>query len=154
LNKLQPFEIGGYLNARVNLYTSGAPLNKTIEQELIDKTFFDMHLYIYKGEGFPPAKIPGDCNPVLKFNCFGSKRNSTPKEGTYNPFWAENVLIDNINMQDLFVTNITKGVVVEAFDHVDGDKKDQFIGSFLIKINRSNLITYKPNDKDKKEAKL
>ena len=28
LGRLQPFEIGGYLNARVNLYTSGAPGKK------------------------------------------------------------------------------------------------------------------------------
>ena len=32
LGKLKPFEIGGYINARVNLYTSGAPGNKVIEQ--------------------------------------------------------------------------------------------------------------------------
>ena len=52
-----------------------------------------MFLYIYKGEDFPPAKIPGDCDPILKFNCFGSTSESTPKVGTYNPFWAETVTI-------------------------------------------------------------
>ena len=109
-----------------------------------------MFLYLYKGEDFPPAKIPGDCSPILKFNCFGTKAASTPKVGTYNPFWSESVHIEDINMQDLFTTNITKGVVVEAFDYIDGKSKDQFIGSFLIKVNSKNIIHYKPNDKDKK----
>jgi hypothetical protein len=76
LNGLKPFEIGGYLNARVNLYTSGAPTNKQIEQELIDKTLFDMYMYVYKGEDFPPARIEGDCHPILKFNCFGKTAQS------------------------------------------------------------------------------
>ena len=108
-----------------------------------------MFLYIYKGEDFPPAKVPGDCDPILKFNCFGSTAESSPKKGTYNPFWAETVTIENIWMQDLFTTNITKGVVVEAFNH--GPKgKDQFIGSFLIKVNSKNLTTFRPNDKDHK----
>ena len=57
------------------------------------------------------------------------------------------VKIDNIVMQDVFSTNITKGVVVEVFDHVDnlllGGNKDQFIGSFLIKVNTANKINYK-----------
>ena len=46
-------------------------------------------------------------------------------------------------MQDLLTTNITKGVVVEAFNH--GKGKDQFIGSFLIKLSSKNLTTFKPN---------
>ena len=58
------------------MYTSGAPPAKPIEQELIDKVGFTMFLYIYKGEDFPPAKIEGNCNPVLKFNCFGEKKES------------------------------------------------------------------------------
>lgn len=50
-------------------------------------------------------------------------------------------------MQQLFTTNITKGLVVEAFDYID-DKHDQFIGSFLIKLNSKSLIKYKPSEKD------
>lgn len=71
------FEIGGYLNCRVNLYTNGAPAVKTIENDLTQKILYEMYLYIIKGEDFPPAKIEGDCNPVLKFNCFGSTEKSS-----------------------------------------------------------------------------
>ena len=77
---------------------------------------------------------------------------SSYKEGTYNPFWSEAVHMENINMQDLIMTNITKGLVVEAFDHVNGGSKDQFIGSFLIKLNTKNLIKYKPSEKDLKAS--
>ena len=110
-----------------------------------------MFLYIYKGEDFPPAKIPGDCDPILKFNCFGSTNETSPKKGTYNPFWAETVQVSDIWMQDLFLNNITKGVVVEAFNH-SGKGKEQFIGSFLIKLNSKSLTNFKPNEKDRKEA--
>ena len=151
LGRLEPFEIGGYLNARVNLYTNGAPAVKTIEQELKEKVNFEMFLYIYKGENFPPAKVPGDCDPVLKFNCFGATAESKEKKGTYNPFWADTVSIGDIFMQDIFTTNITKGVVVEAFNR-SGKGKDQFIGSFLIKVNSKGLTHFKPGDKDRKEA--
>ena len=54
------------------------------------------------------------------------------------------VVMDRVHMQDLFTTNITKGLVVEAFDHVNGSDKDQFIGSFLIKVNTKNKVSYKP----------
>lgn len=142
LDKLKMFEIGGYINCRVNLYTSAVPSNKSIESDLVDKISFDMHLYIFKGEDFPPAKIEGDCNPMLKFNCFGATAQSSHKMGTFNPFWTETVSISNFNMQDLFTTNLTKGLVVEAFDYID-DSHDQFIGSFLIKINSNNKMKYK-----------
>ena len=46
---LKNFEIGGYLNCRVNLYTDGAPAVKTIESELIDKNLYQLSLYIFKG---------------------------------------------------------------------------------------------------------
>ena len=156
LGGLKPFEIGGYINARINLYTSGAPPSKPIEQELIDKVNFTMFLYIYKGEDFPPAKIEGNCNPVLKFNCFGEKKESEPVKGggTYNPFWAQMVKMEDLHLQDVFTTNITKGVVVEAFDHVDGKSKDQFIGSFLIRVNTSNLVDFKPTEKDQEELQF
>ena len=61
--------------------------------------------------------------------------------------------IGDIFMQDVFTTNITKGVVVEAFDKCDRGR-DQFIGSFLIKINSSSLTMFKPNEKDMREAEL
>jgi len=76
LHSLQNFEIGGYLNCRVNLYTDGAPAVKTIESELIDKFSYQLSLFIFKGEDFPPAKIDGSCSPILKFNCFGSSKSS------------------------------------------------------------------------------
>lgn len=88
LNKLQMFEIGGYINCRVNLYVSGAPAYKSIESELVDKVHYDMYIYLFKGEDLPPAKIEGDCNPMLKFNCFGTSTTSSVKKGTFNPFWA------------------------------------------------------------------
>lgn len=106
-----------------------------------------MFLYVFKGEDFPPAKVEGDCNPMLKFNCFGNTTESTAKTGTFNPFWAETIHMRNVNMQDIFVTNLTKGLVVEAFDYID-DSHDQFIGSFLIQINSKNLIKYRPTEKD------
>jgi len=49
LHLLKNFEIGGYLNCRVNLYTDGAPAVKTIESELIDKNMYQLSLYIFKG---------------------------------------------------------------------------------------------------------
>ncbi len=81
---------------------------------------------------------------MLKFDCFGSTAKSTVKQGTYNPFWAETVVMKSINMQDLFTTSLTKGLVVEAFDFID-DNNDQFIGSFLIKLNNKNRIKFKPS---------
>lgn len=27
--------------------------------------------YLYKGEDFPPANIEGDCDPFIRFNCYG-----------------------------------------------------------------------------------
>ena len=125
------------------MYTSGAPSNKSIESDLVDKIHYEMYLYIFKGEDLPPAKIEGDCNPMLKFNCFGATAKSSPKIGTFNPFWAEPVHIPSVNMQDLFATNLAKGLVVEAFDYID-EKRDQFIGSFLIPISSKNLAKYKP----------
>lgn len=88
LHLLRNFEIGGYLNCRVNLYKDGAPTVKTIESELIDKTQYQLSLYIFKGEDFPPAKTEGSCSPVLKFNCFGSTKSSTHKERSFNPIWG------------------------------------------------------------------
>ena len=85
---------------------------------------------------------------MLKFNCFGATTQSSPKTGTFNPFWTETIALPNINMQDIFTTNLTKGLVVEAFDYID-ETHDQFIGSFLIKINSKNLLKYRPSDKDK-----
>lgn len=84
----------------------------------------------------------------MKFNCFGKQVKSTPKIGTFNPFWGEDVHMESINMQDIFNTNISKGVVCEAFDHygndptTNNDKKDQFIGSFLIELSSNFRQTY------------
>lgn len=93
------FEIGGYLSCRVSLYTREAPKNKYIEKDLLDKTPFDLYMYVFKGEDFPPAKIEGDCWPQLHFDCFGSYAKSSPIKGTFNPFWGETVRIEQINMQ-------------------------------------------------------
>jgi len=111
LHLLKNFEIGGYLNCRVNLYTDAAPAVKTIESELIDKTSYYLSLYIFKGEDFPPAKIEGSCSPVIKFNCFGSTAASKVKERSFNPIWGQDLHMSPVSMQDIFATNITKAIV-------------------------------------------
>jgi len=89
LHLLKNFEIGGYLNCRVNLYTSTAPAAKTIETEMTDKIPYQLSLYVFKGEDFPPAKVEGYCNPVIKFNCFGFKGSTKVRRtGSFNPIWG------------------------------------------------------------------
>lgn len=97
--------------------------------------------YLYKGENFPPANIEGDCDPFIKFNCYGIDGSSKPVPGSFNPFWQETVSL-NVQLQDIFTTNITKGIVCEAFDHEESGKH-QYIGSFLIELNSSLINTMK-----------
>jgi Ca2+-dependent lipid-binding protein len=66
--------------------------------------------YLYKGENFPPANIQGDCDPFIKFNCYGLDQSSKAIEGSFNPFWKE-IIPMQVSLQDVFTTNITKGIV-------------------------------------------
>lgn len=72
--------------------------------------------YLYKGENFPPANVEGDCDPFIKFNCSGVDKSSKVIKGSFNPFWEDVKALD-VQVQDIFTTNITKGIVCEAFDH-------------------------------------
>lgn len=47
--------------------------------------------YLYKGEEFPPANIEGDCDPFIRFNCYGLSKDSRAVTGSFNPFWKERV---------------------------------------------------------------
>lgn len=116
LDLLKADEIGGYITSRINLYTNASPAHKSIESDYKEKVSFSLQIYLYKGEGFPPANLEGDCDPFLSFNCAGVKRNSDVKEGSFNPFWEQTIEMD-LQIQDLISTNITKGIVCEAFDH-------------------------------------
>jgi hypothetical protein len=70
------------------------------------------------------------------------KKDSDVKEGCFNPFWEQTIEMD-LQIQDLINTNITKGIVCEAFDHEDSGK-NQYIGSFLIEANSNLLREMKP----------
>lgn len=68
---LRPEEIGGYLTCRINLYTNAAPKYKPIESDYKEKFGYTLMFYLYKGENFPPANVEGDCDPMIRFNCYG-----------------------------------------------------------------------------------
>ena len=69
LNLLKSGEIGGYLTCSVNLYTDVVPGQRSIESDYKIKQAYDLMFYLYKGEGFPPANIQGDCDPMIRFSC-------------------------------------------------------------------------------------
>ena len=58
--------------------------------------------------------------------------------------WNQSIKISDVHLQDIFTTNITKGVVCEAMDH-EKNGKHQFIGSFIIELN-SALVTKVKNN--------
>lgn len=53
-----------------------------------------------------------------------------------------------VRLQDVLTTNITKGIVCEAYDHEESGKH-QFIGSFLLELSSQYLQTMKSQKGEK-----
>ena len=123
---------GGYITARIHLFKFKVPNPVDVRKEFQTKKDYVLKMFLYQGEGFPPANPTGQTDPFIDFNFLGHKIASKPRFATYNPIWNE-VITLKVQIQDLMQLRLEKGMICKTYDWEDGlGAKHNYIGQFMI----------------------